>query len=95
MIKDNVRIDLIYEGIATFCFNSSAASFQSIQVRIDLIYEGIATHNQHCAGCSYMPICPNWPDLRRDCDQISSSFSLQVFLDKVRIDLIYEGIATR
>ena len=60
-----VRIDLIYEGIATqdqlipFLLNT-------IPVRIDLIYEGIAT--AEAIEIAELRSCPNWPDLWRDCD---------------------------
>ena len=87
-----VRIDLIYEGIATLPSSSSLSSstmpgseltwftkglrphssilpnrFAS-SVRIDLIYEGIATYSCQRFIVFFFAGCPNWPDLRRDCD---------------------------
>ena len=41
-----VRIDLIYEGIATVV--SAHCIFEVFLVRIDLIYEGIATFSPSC-----------------------------------------------
>ena len=111
-----VRIDLIYEGIATLSFylfyNTPGTS-----VRIDLIYEGIATFKMFVYSGHTVNNCPNWPDLRRDCDMgceifnhVTSPYSpnwpdlrrdcdpsgsiLLVTTSFVRIDLIYEGIAT-
>ena len=61
-----VRIDLIYEGIATFL--SFFLLLLLCHVRIDLIYEGIATSAlTSCILYSYISR-PNWPDLWRDCD---------------------------
>ena len=87
-----VRIDLIYEGIAT-CF--SYAVFISVRLRRpnwpDLWRD---------CDCSFFivnsilrPLSPNWPDLWRDCDSAMPLFFAH-FSVKVRIDLIYEGIAT-
>ena len=72
--------------------NTAPDKSARVKVRIDLIYEGIATFKLFSWIC--IPFsCPNWPDLRRDCDLL---FLCQIACVKsqVRIDLIYEGIAT-
>ena len=61
-------------------------------VRIDLIYEGIATLFKRLI--EIRGACPNWPDLRRDCDSTIDSLYFILIAFLVRIDLIYEGIAT-
>ena len=43
----HVRIDLIYEGIATQTNKSKVSHPLEIWVRIDLIYEGIATDHSY------------------------------------------------
>ena len=111
----SVRIDLIYEGIATVLayflliyVKLHGPNWPDLRrdcdlclffqrpplwnVRIDLIYEGIATCSCGIIHLTYTPseltwftkglrlfkatffmlflnlFCPNWPDLRRDCD---------------------------
>ena len=60
-----VRIDLIYEGIATHKILLLLGIAPS--VRIDLIYEGIATQRTTSPITPIVCRSPNWPDLWRDC----------------------------
>jgi len=81
--------DLIYEGIAT---KPCPAFLSWLLDDKDLIYEGIATI-LFARTILSRALRRQRPDLRRDCDLMSSfSFTSLITDDK---DLIYEGIATR
>ena len=88
--ENEVRIDLIYEGIATKRIILFIWKF--IGVRIDLIYEGIATVDIFNACAAH------YASVRIDLiyegiATLFPFFKFCLFL-AVRIDLIYEGIAT-
>ena len=86
-----VRIDLIYEGIATWLIYVVRLIITC--VRIDLIYEGIAT-------CLFGIVTQCLATVRIDLiyEGIATprlTYPLHNRLYQVRIDLIYEGIATK
>ena len=88
-LRSVVRIDLIYEGIAT-AYRVRHTVIALNGVRIDLIYEGIATPRSN-----FQCVCTNHVRIDLIYEGIATNSAKQLTAcNSVRIDLIYEGIAT-